>query len=401
MSPIINYLTIPFFLLFLLGAIVEGVVPIPKKHVIDITKYGGTPSKTSYINQALMKAWKEACANPVYTEILIPKGDYLLGEIDLSGPCKAPIVLVIKGNLKAPRDLKAHTADYWIRVRYVNHFRITGGGTLDGDGSDAWLHNVCQKNPNCKNLPINLRLDFVDNGVVENIKSVDSKNFHINILECRNITIKRVTIQAPADSPNTDGIHLGRSERINIVNTTIGTGDDCISIGDDSSRIKIVDVICGPGHGISIGSLGKYKNEGPVTGVVVKRCTINNADNGLRIKTWPGMYATTASSMLFEDITMNNVSNPILIDQMYCPSNHCNRKTQSNVKVSKISFKGIRGTSFTPKAIQLICSEKYPCEEVDLGSINLKYIGKTPGPAIAECVNIKPKFTGKVLPAGC
>ncbi|XP_065861493.1 polygalacturonase-like [Euphorbia lathyris] len=354
MNPIIKYLTIPFFLL--LGSIVEAASP--KKHVIDIIKYGGKASQTSNINQALLKAWNEACAS----EILIREGNYLLGEIDLVGPCKAPIVIVIKGNLKAPSSLAAHTGDYWIRT---------------------------------------LRLDYIQNGTIENIKSVDSKNFHFNILECRNLTIKRVTIQAPADSPNTDGIHMGRCEGINIVNTTIGTGDDCISIGDGSSKIKIVDVSCGPGHGISIGSLGKYQNEEPVTGVLVKRCIINHADNGVRIKTWSGIYKSIASNMLFEDITMNNVSNPILIDQMYCPSNHCNKQTQSNVKLSKISFRRIRGTSFTPKAIQLICSKQYPCEEVDLGGINLKYIGKTQSRSTAECVNIKPKFTGNVLPSGC
>ncbi|XP_065854226.1 exopolygalacturonase-like [Euphorbia lathyris] len=397
MNPIINYFTIPFLLL--LGSIVEAA--IPEKHVIDITKYGGKASQTSNINQALLNAWKEACGSPSYSEILIPIGNYLLGEIDLAGPCKAPIVLVIKGNLKAPSSLEAHTGDYWIRVGHVNNFTITGGGTLNGDGSRAWKQNICQKDPNCKNLPITLRLDYVENGIVENIKSVDSKNFHFNLLECRNVTIRRVIIQAPAMSPNTDGIHMGRCEGINIESTKIGTGDDCISIGDGSSRIKIVDVSCGPGHGISIGSLGKYKNEEPVTGVLFKRCVINNADNGVRIKTWPGMYKSIASDMVFEDITMNNVSNPILIDQMYCPSNHCNKQTQSNVKLSKISFRNIRGTSFTPKAIQLICSKQYPCEEVDLGGINLQYVGKAPGRAIAECVNIKPKFTGSVIPAEC
>lgn len=397
-SFIVKYFTVSVLVLFGCSA----YAATPQKSLFDITKYGGRASKTLDVNQALLKAWKAACESPVYSQILIPKGNYLLKEIELVGPCKAPIVLVIKGVVKAPSSLAAHTGDFWIKVKHVNNFRITGGGVLDGDGSLAWQKNVCQKNPNCKNLPITLRLDYIENGVVENIKSVDSKNFHINILECKNITIKHVVIEAPAESPNTDGIHMGRSQGITIVNTTIGTGDDCVSVGDGTSQVKVVDVTCGPGHGISVGSLGKYKNEEPVTGLIVKRCKLTNSDNGVRIKTWPGMYKSIASDMVFEDIVMNNVSNPIIIDQMYCPQNHCNKKAQSNVKLSKIAFKNIRGTSFTPKAIQLICSKQIPCEQVDLASINLQYVGnKAAGPATAQCINVKPKLTGKILPAGC
>ncbi|KAK2662999.1 hypothetical protein Ddye_001573 [Dipteronia dyeriana] len=41
-------------------------------------------------------------------------------------------------------------------------------------------------------------------------------------------------------------------------------------IGDGSKKISITKVTCGPGHGISVGSLGKYNNEEPVVGVTVR-----------------------------------------------------------------------------------------------------------------------------------
>ena len=90
--------------------------------------------------------------------------------------------------------------------------------------------------------------------------------------------------------------------------------------------MRITRVNCGPGHGISVGSLGKYVNEEPVSGIFVTNCTLANTENGVRIKSWPALYGGSATDMHFEDIIMNNVANPIVIDQVYCPWNQCNAK---------------------------------------------------------------------------
>lgn len=77
----------------------------------------------------------------------------------------------------------------------------------------------------------------------------------------------------------------------------------------------------------SVGSLGRYWNEGDVSGLVVRDCTMTGTSNGIRIKTWansPGSSAAT--NMTFENIVMNNVTNPIIIDQAYCPFSSCTSK---------------------------------------------------------------------------
>ena len=172
----------------------------------------------------------------------------------------------------------------------------------------------------------NLRFNFITNAIVEDLTSKDSKQFHVNVLGCNNLTFRRFTISAPEHSLNTDGIHIGRSTGINIIDSNIATGDDCVSIGDGSRQITITKVSCGPGHGISVGSLGKYKNEEPVVGVTVRNCSFFNTLNGVRIKTWPASFRGSVSNMHFEDIIMKNVSSPVIIDQIYCPHNECNAK---------------------------------------------------------------------------
>jgi len=138
--------------------------------------------------------------------------------------------------------------------------------------------------------------------------------------------LQSLKISAPYDSPNTDGIHLGNSENIEITNSVIGTGDDCISIGPGDKNISISKVFCGPGHGISVGSLGASANEGDVIGLSVKNCTLTNTTNGIRIKTWPNSPVSSASNFTFDDIVMKNVDNPLVIDQKYCPHNLCSQK---------------------------------------------------------------------------
>ncbi|KAL1552025.1 galacturonan 1,4-alpha-galacturonidase [Salvia divinorum] len=349
-----------------------------------------------------MKAWKDAMASTVASQVLIPRGDWTLSQADMSGPNKAPINLEVKGNLKAYPDLAAAKSSAWIRISKVDSLTISGGGVLDGQGQETWKRNDCGTNKACVKPPINLFLKSITNSIIHDITTKDSKFFHANCVESRNVTFQRFTVSAPGDSKNTDGLHMARSNSITVIDSVIGTGDDCISMGDGLSNIIVKNITCGPGHGISIGSLGKYTYETDVKGIRVEGCTLSSTTNGIRIKTFPSSpIAITVSDIHFVGITMVNVSRPIIFDQEYCPGKPCPVAKPSQIKISDVEIAGITGTSATSEVVTFVCSKDKPCDNIRIGAIDLKYIGKKPKPVTTRCQNIKPIFTATQNPPIC
>ena len=67
-------------------------------------------------------------------------------------------------------------------------------------------------------------------------------------------------------------------------------------------------------------------------------------------------------------------------------------QSPSKIKISKVSFKNIQGTSATQEGVILICSSGVPCDTVELNNVDLTFNG---APATAKCANVKPTMTGK------
>ncbi|PWA93630.1 pectin lyase-like superfamily protein [Artemisia annua] len=380
------------------------MVAFSHAHVFDITKFGAKHG--GEISKALSEAWKCACNTPKHSKLIIPKGQFCLNSFEFKGPCKAPVEIIIDAVIIGPKDpMVIPKGKQWITFSYITGMTLTGCGTLDGlGGAMAWPSNNPKKTAHKKTacgLQYNLSFNFIQNSLISGITSKDSKNFHVNVMSCTNVVFDNFNILAPAESPNTDGIHLGWSKHITIKNSIIRTGDDCISIGDGCENLHIEGVKCGPGHGISVGSLGRNPGEKPVKGVFVKNCVFSGTANGVRIKTWPDSLPGEVADMHFEDLTMDRVEVPIIIEQDYCPHGACTKSKPSLVKVHKVIIRNIKGTATTPTVVKLRCSTaNHGCENVKISDINLRYDGPH-GPARQECCNVRPIYAGKMIPPPC
>ncbi|KAH8517305.1 hypothetical protein H0E87_005304 [Populus deltoides] len=368
--------------------------------VFDVTKHGAKADDKTDNAEAFIQTWRAACDSGAPAKMVIPGGTFLTSPVVFQGPCKStePIVFEGQGNVKATTDLSEYSSEQWILFEIIDGLTLNGGGTFDGQGSAVWKYNDCHQNKECQPLPSSIKLSKVKNAFVHEISSVDSKYFHMHVTSCNSISIHNINLTAPANSPNTDGIHISHSDGVHVTSSKIGTGDDCVSIGQGSTNILISQVFCGPGHGLSVGSLGKYKNEEDVSGIVVTNCTLFNTTNGVRIKSYAASDPSQALNITFKDITMDSVKNPIIIDQKYGSRNGA----PSRVKISNVHYQNIKGTSTSDVAVSFSCSSLVPCQGVELVDIDLAYIGqKANMPLSASCLNANIVKSGGKQNPGC
>ncbi|XP_024541925.1 polygalacturonase [Selaginella moellendorffii] len=238
------------------------------------------------------------------------------------------VISPVAGNLVAStRFLTSdETTRDWIVIRKVSGLTIQGGGVLDGRGKQWWPKSCkfdsTQLGCYVRVYKQSLVLHDSERVLVDGLTLVNSQQIHFSIFHSSNVTATNLIVSAARKSPNTDGVHVQGSKFVNLGTITIDTGDDCISIGANTSHVSMRDITCGAGHGISIGSLGNYKSAAFVSNISLDGALLANTTNGLRIKTWPATSMQggvgLATGISFRNVQMDNVKNPIIIDQFYC-----------------------------------------------------------------------------------
>lgn len=357
---------------------------------MDVADFEATGDGSTDDTEAFQDAWNEACSSTEPVTLIVPEGNnYLLKPIRFSGPCKSDITVQIAGTLVASDNPSDYSKDgkHWLVFDRVKDLMIEGGGIINGNGS-VWWNNSCKidKSKKCKDAPTALTLYDCKNLVVKDLNIQDAQQIHVSFQKCKNVQASNLTISAPEKSPNTDGIHVTKTKKIQILNCTIGTGDDCISIVSGSQNVQATNITCGPGHGISIGSLGYHNSEAYVSDVVINGAKLSGTKNGVRIKTWQG-GSGSASNIKFQNVEMENVKNPIIIDQNYCDQAESCKEQSSTVRVKNVVYQNITGTSASDVAIDLDCSESYPCQGIVFENVDLVLEGG--GSVKARCNNIK------------
>ncbi|XP_009768372.1 polygalacturonase-like [Nicotiana sylvestris] len=364
----------------------------------NVQTFGAKSVGKSDSSKAFLSAWAAACASTSPATIYVPRGSYLIRNAYFYGQtCKSKAITIrIDGTLLAPSDYNViGNAGNWIKFEKVNGVSIYGG-TFDGQGDGLWACKTSGKN--CPKGTTALAFYNSNNIIINGVTAQNSQMFHILVDGCKNVKLQGVKVSAPGNSPNTDGIHVQLSSGVSIMNSDIGTGDDCISIGPGNSNLWIEGIACGPGHGISIGSLGWKLQEPGVQNVTIKSVTFSGTENGVRVKTWARPSNGFVRGVRFQHILMTDVQNPIIIDQNYCPNHESCPHQVSGVKISDVTYQDIRGTSATEVGVRFDCSKVNPCSGIRLENVNLSYKDHA---AEASCVNAGGRASGSDKPISC
>ncbi|KAF6167212.1 hypothetical protein GIB67_029850 [Kingdonia uniflora] len=377
-----------------------------RPHSVTITEFGAVGDGVTLNSKAFHNAifYLQSFADKGGAQLFVPAGRWLTGSFELISHLtllldKEAVILGSKDSsdwaIEDPlpsygrgRELPGGRHQSLIYGNNLTDVIITGNnGTIDGQGS-VWWNWFRNKSLNYTR-PHLVELKNSTAVVISNLTFLNSPFWGIHPVYCSKVLIQNITILAPLDSPNTDGIDPGDlafnmcncpsfkfyfyfydfcldSEECNLTfpdsstdvcieDCYISTGDDLISIksGWDeygisyarpSSNIMIhrLSGETGSGAGISIGS----EMSGGVSEVHAEGLRFFNSANGIRIKTAPGRGGYIRN-VYISDMTVTNVKIVIRLQGQY--GEHPDEFYDPNALplVEKITIKDVTGENIS------------------------------------------------------
>ncbi len=297
-------------------------LPVIPPAVFNITNYGAVGDGKT-LNTAAIQKTIAACTNAGGGTVLVPAGKFLFGPIVLASSLNLHLdkgaTMLISDDL-ATYPLNAKRYQDCITVSDAHDVEISGDGVIDGQGQAWWTAFIADLKAEKQTMAHRPYMTKILNCTRVRVSGVTLQNspmFHLVTQNCTDVTIQNVTIQAPANAANTDGMDPSGWNYL-ITDCVMDTGDDDIAIkptsgrtpGDKNFLVKNCTFL--HGHGMSVG--GGTTNG--LENLTVSNCTFNGTDSGIRIKT-PRGNGGLLQNAVYENITMHDVKNPIYINDYY------------------------------------------------------------------------------------
>jgi galacturan 1,4-alpha-galacturonidase len=223
------------------------------------------------------------------------------------------------------------------------NLKVTGTGTLDGQGAWYW------KQGQSVTRPVFFRLNHVDKSTLSGFTLKNSPFRTFSILHSTSTTLTGLKLDSSAGNglaKNTDGFDLSYNNGVTISNNIINNQDDCLAMQSSTNTVFSGNT-CTGGHGISVGSIGgnAVDESDTVSGLTVTGNKIINSDNGLRIKTIIGLKGLV-TNVKYINNQLTNVKNAIVMHSDYSKSKGgYTGSATSAVGITDITISGLSGTA--------------------------------------------------------
>jgi len=294
-------------------------LPVIPDKTINITELGAVADGKTINTEFIQKALDQAGAGG--GKVLIPKGVYLCGPLTLHSKTELIIskdaVLRLTDDIEKYPVIKDHYANF-LEVLDGSDIKISGEGTIDGQGRIWWekydAKALTYRRPQMLFAANPVRME------IAGVTFLNPPNTHMSVKDGEDVYIHGITINAPANSHNTDGINIS-ARNCTIDNCDIRTGDDNIAINfggktknstPECENFLITNCRFGYGHGLSVGSY----TSGGLRNLNVSKCTFDGTACGVRIKTARGRGGIV-EDLTYSDLTMKNVRAPFYISEYY------------------------------------------------------------------------------------
>jgi polygalacturonase len=353
--------------------------PTIPDRTFTIANFGAVGDGQTFSTGAIERAIL-ACEKVGGGTVDVPAGKFLTGPFQLASNLNLHLekgsTLLFSNN---PKDYGEGEKGLQngMTIAHGHDIAITGEGAIDGQGAFFWRRHF-EGDPDAPR-PRLIQLTECSRVLVQDVTLMNSPSFHLVPAQCQNVTIENIHIKSPALSPNTDGIDPSGINFL-IRGCTIDTGDDCIALKAgaqyDVSRpscenFLITDCTFLHGHGMSVGS----ESYGGVRNMIVRNCTFDGTDAGIRLKS-PRGRGGLVENLTYEHLKMRNVKNSILITSYYprIPA-HPDKDPAQTVGARTPQWRHIRISDVTSTggliAGQIVGLPEMPIEDILFSNVNI------------------------------
>ncbi|KAF2284440.1 hypothetical protein GH714_021879 [Hevea brasiliensis] len=224
------------------GSCVGFLREFPRREVVmSIEDFGGVGDGKTSNTDTFRKAirYMQRFGDRGGSQLNLPRGDGLRGALTSPDPKEWPIVEPLPSYGRGRERLGGRHISL-IHGNGLTNVVITGhNGTIDGQGKMWW---ELWWNRTLKHTRGHLvELMNSHNILISNLTFRNSPFWTIHPVYCSNVVVKDMTILAPLNAPNTDGIDPDSSTNVCIEDCYIESGDDLVAVksGWDQYGIKM------------------------------------------------------------------------------------------------------------------------------------------------------------------